>query len=64
MPKKSKAKNVKPMTTICFCDSKLQFDIPKGVKDSKRVTEKEVFGKPKVLNKPNKQKKKTKKRKN
>jgi hypothetical protein len=47
MPKKKKQipKQMKPVTKICFCDSELQYNIPKGVKDSKKVSEKEVFGK-------------------
>ena len=45
--KKQIPKQMKPVTKICFCDSVLQYNIPKGVKDSKKVSEKEVFGKSK-----------------
>ena len=49
--KKQIPKQMKPVTKICFCDSVLQYNIPKGVKDSKKVSEKEVFGKSKSKSK-------------
>ena len=35
--KKQIPKQMKPVTKICFCDSVLQYNIPKGVKDSKEL---------------------------
>jgi len=45
MPKKYKTKNVKQIENSMNCDKPLQYNIPKGVDDSKKVKEKEVFGK-------------------
>lgn len=52
MPKAKKQKAIS--SNSLEVDKKLQFNLPKGVEDSKKVTEKEVFGKYK--------KKKTKKK--
>ncbi len=44
MPKKPKAQ--KPISSNTLeVDKALQYNIPKGEKDSKKVTQKEVFGK-------------------
>ena len=50
MPKKSKTSVMKP--TMCTsCDAPLQYDIPKGVADDKKVDQREVFGKSKSKSK-------------
>ena len=48
MPKKYKTKNVNQIENSMNCDKPLQYNIPKGVKDSKKISQKEVFGKKKV----------------
>lgn len=40
-----KTKNIKQIENSMNCDKPLQYNIPKGVDDSKKVKEKEVFGK-------------------
>lgn len=45
MPKKYKTKKVSNIENSMNCDKPLQYNIPKGVDDSKKVKEKEVFGK-------------------
>lgn len=45
MPKKYKTKKVVNIENSMNCDKPLQYNIPKGVDDSKKVKEKEVFGK-------------------
>ena len=50
MPKKSKTSVIKP--TMCTsCDAPLQYDIPKGIADDKKVDQREVFGKSKSKSK-------------
>ena len=50
MPKKSKTSVMKP--TMCTsCDAPLQYDIPKGIADDKKVDQREVFGKSKSKSK-------------
>jgi hypothetical protein len=43
--KKYKTKNVNQIENSMNCDKPLQYNIPKGVKDSKKISQKEVFGK-------------------
>lgn len=45
MLKKPKIKSMNPIENSYNCDKTLQYNIPKGVKDSKKVKEKDVFGK-------------------
>jgi len=45
MPKKYKTKKVVNIENSMNCDKPLQYNIPKGVDDSKKVKEKDVFGK-------------------
>jgi len=55
MPKKTKAQ--KPISNNTLeVDKPLQYNVPKGVEDSKKVTQKEVFGKTKTKSKKKKNK--------
>ncbi len=51
MPKGYKTKTMKHIENTYNSDKPLQYNIPQGVKDDKKITEKEVFGKTKTKTK-------------
>lgn len=61
MPKGYKTKPMKHIENTYNIDKPLQHNIPQGVKDDKKITEKEVFGKTKGNKTKTKPKSKSKK---